>query len=582
LLVKFGTHESLCSLLWKNEAGDTGSVLVPLDLVASALSIADRGLSTGIASMMIRVMEKKVPDEAGNMLIDDSIVLSLKQTWVYNPVAPYKANPIPDELIESTKSVPEFEHAAATHEVPALVTSLVNFNIVHEYITKRGVVPANSKEDLNHVLEVLDMLDLINNINFPTSMEALLAVFVQPVVDKFHAMPSEFDREQGAQLMAFAYWILQYRLDQDGLPNILEQFSEESLKKSDLYGQSYSECCARFEMKFKLGPPPLTLAETAEFYVSSIDRLEMSPALASLFINVAQYKAEKDSSPNLCLWSQPVVNHRGFDHLRVEKLRTSFIYDAKYNRGLSHEDYVCFPYVIVNEKDGINTMPVKPMVKEAELKESFRAEALSSNLKEALLFYKFVFGNDYKDSLAEVGSSKRVEQDEAYMAFGAFNLFASAIHGMNLKYKGLSSIESLRKLYRDLLQHLFSCGTDLPDQAMNLLCEDYAQLFHACRIAYQAAFKFRLGIIDGAHRIMTALAAIYNVNPKLGHSGPVAFLQTEELWLSRLCHKAYFKMSWPNCHVYNSVVSFLQYQLLCSFHRKLSLRFRPAGRNRKS
>jgi hypothetical protein len=332
VLVKFQAHQSLCSLLWRNEAGDTGSVLVPLDLVASALSIADRGLSIGIASMMLQVMEKKVPDEAGNVLIDDSIVLSLEQTWVYNTVAPYQANPIADEFIESAKSIPEFEHAAATHEVPALVTSLVDFNIVHEYITKRGDLHANSKEDLNHVLKVLDLSDLLNEKSFPTLMEVLLAVFVQPVVDKFHEMPSEFDREQGAQLMAFAYWILEYRLDQDGLPTILEHFSKESLKKSVLYGQSYSECCDVFEKKFKLCPPPLTLPESAEFYVSSLDRLEMSPALASLFINVAQYKAEKDCSPNLCLWSQPVVNHRGFDHLRVEKLRASFIYDAKYHK----------------------------------------------------------------------------------------------------------------------------------------------------------------------------------------------------------------------------------------------------------
>jgi hypothetical protein len=90
---------------------------------------------------------------------------------------------------------------------------------------------------------------------------------------------------------------------------------------------------------------------------------------------------------------------------------------------------------------------------------------------------------------------------------------------------------------------------------MHIMSKDYRQLFHCCRIVFQASFPFRLGMIDGGHRIITALASIYNMKPTTNLGSCEVFL---EYWppddeadetilnLGKVCDNARFKMCWPN------------------------------------
>ncbi len=408
-------------------------------------------------------------------------------------------------------------------------------------------------------------------------MESLLALFIQPVVDKFHefhALEMNFDF---SGWMTFGFWYFTFHqikgepplVQDDYSPEHLELFVRKNKEKPEAQGlerllclqstgdgNTYEATCAAFEEHFKLVPPPAALDHIADLYVSTLDRLDLSPAFAALLTNMTQYKPEKDCEPALCFWSQPAVNQRSMDILRLDALRDGFLYNKRNHRGLCHEEYTCFPYSVDPEDGMDSSMQIESMIKAADLRTPLKAQSMHNDSVSAQVLYEFAFGKEFED--------KNSGGPEEILSYRNFLIVALALNEINRKYRGLGHIESLRELYGKLLGRLSNAGT-FPHQAMNYHCQDYAQLFHSCRMAYQSLFSVRLAIIDGGHRIITALAAIYNVRPTLSLSEPNrSFLLEDTLDLNRVCQNAQFKMAWPNCplvenkQIYDLMVSPLE------------------------
>jgi hypothetical protein len=406
-------------------------------------------------------------------------------------------------------------------------------------------------------------------------MESLLSLFIQPALDKFHDFKGFSTKFDFSDLMRFGFWYFTYREEKKQAPAISSYDNQESVKslckelaeepneiglrnliKAEEIDESlnYEQICGHFEEEFKLMPSQ-ALDHVVDLYVNTIDGMYLSPAFAALLTHMAEYKEEegpplrgvqqKSTFPHLCLWSQPRVNHRRPDITRLDDLRDAFLYDENNIHGLSFDEYVCFPYVVSyegNEDGWEGSMHVESMVKAADLKREDWAESLLDHAKVAEDLYNFAFGERFEDTTGNISHRP-------------YQIVASALHKMNQKYRGLGDLESVRGLYRDLLGICCNAET-FPDQAMNSRCEDYAQLFHSCRIAFQAFFPLRLGMVDGGHRIIVALAAIYNVRPSITLGETKSFLQKETLDLQRVCLNVKMKMAWPKCSSFDTKQSY--------------------------
>jgi hypothetical protein len=469
-------------------------------------------------------------------------------------------------------------HTTAEHTVPLYTRSTILNNPLEEYnhqCSESGDPEGSAEEDLSHVLtqstlgEALAFFKM-RRPNF--SMQSLLALLLQPVLDKFHEFQDFKEQFDYTPLMNFGFWYFAYHQIYGKPPQLIDEYSLEKLEnfsrnpaaKDNPAAQelarllrsqeiTYEATCDSFEEHFKLMPPKPGLDYTADLYVSTIDRIDLSPAFASLLTNMAMY--ENVEKNGLCYWSQPPVNHRSTDIIRLGSICEALLYNEKNHKGLCHEEYTCFPYVITNGEG----MPVESMIGAVSLLGNMRADSVHNHSQVAEDLYEFAFKMKFNDSL--LGE----EPPQDVLDSRPFQIVGYALQKMNQKYRGLGHIQSLMKLYRHLLNYL-ATARKIPREALNTQCLDYAQLFHSCRIAFQAAFPLRLGIIDGGHRIITALAAIYNVTPSLRLSDRKSFLRGDTLDLSRVCQNVQFKMAWPNGlfvekkQTYDSMVSRLEFR----------------------
>jgi hypothetical protein len=498
----------------------------------------------------------------------------LPKLWCPDVAFGYKVIPLPARLKNPPNQPPNLTYTPAKHILPTYTGVIVKFNPMDDYKRQQPLLQ-DQQNDMVYVLEMCRQPELFTYFNEHTTeyldspMTALLSLIVQPKLDKFKdRLHYRLPTESFKPVMRFCFWFFTYHRIHGCFPKILYEFNDEAIKEfaavnvNNPFVQQftrvnvgmddfdYDAVCKIFEDCFHFLPQEQPL-EVPDLYISSLDGLELSPAMAALLTNMAEYKLEEDSAEDLCFWSQPSVNHRDFDLLRIPKLRDGFLNNPKNVKGLSSEDYTCFPYVVA-EKDELadgnaTSMMVESMVKSAKLKKRLVAESFCDQTTEAEKFYKFVTGEEFDQTALD-----NADMDD----HGPFKILASALHIMNKKYNGLGSQESLRQLYRDLLKPLFSVDP-FPTEAMNIMSEDYRQLFHCCRIVFQASFPFRLGMIDGGHRIVTALAAIYNLNPTPHPKAlPVGFLGSNAdnpiLDLGKLCVDVRFRMGWPNCPLVNN------------------------------
>jgi hypothetical protein len=546
---------------------------LPIDLVVTAIQLADRGMAIGNSKLFVEILESNL-QEVSNCLITflyHSLVLDSARQYQVMPIQPGKKHPPNHEF--------RFDFISASKSVEPNLKMMLDHNPVEEYRSEHRLKPLYAQKDLPHVLGILEAKDAFSNIpehRGISTIDDLLELLVQPVVDKFQDLVPSGNKEQFLPLMKFAIWYFEYRRINEKIPNIQEDLTPEAFQAYNSVDMDYASSCDVFEKKFRLVPTHAP-NEAADLYMNILDRIEMSPAFAALFTNLSRYNAEKPEYNELCLWSQPVVNHRSFDVHRVEKLRDGFFHDPKNHTGLSHEEYTCFPYIIA-EIPAVSFIPhgtkmrVESMVKVTELSTNRAAESLANHSDEVEAFYEFVYGEPYKDPVVDDASRPTADDRPFY-------IFASAIHKMNQKFEGLGSMESLRRFYGELLHRLAFNGS-FPTNALSYMCLDYGQLFHACRIAFQATFRLRLGMIDGGHRIITALGAIYNVLPSLQTSKKKCFLLNGQLNLGLVCQSAHFKVAWPNCPTVDTKQN---YDLMVSSHYMLfifAFLFRRTLRNR--
>jgi hypothetical protein len=559
---------------------------ISVDLLISAIVLVDKAFFIGISPESLAIF---LPTGHFFSLREESvsalsvfITKQMRNYWQPEDTDEYQVVPLPAGLKNPPHRHPNLNYTPPKYILPIYSPVMVKFNPMDDYKRQQPSVD-DQEADMVHVLEMLAQPELLSYFKLhrtnysDSSMTALLSLIVKPELDKFKdRLEFNLGPELFKRVMLFSFWFFTYHQIYDTIPRIQEQYNEKEIEvfarehATNAFVQQFSRVndggdtfdydavCLIFEDCFHFMPPK-QLLEVPDLYMSSLDGLELSPAMGALLTNMAVYQPEKDSvHHDLCFWSQPSVNHRDIDLLRLQKLHHGFLHNPKNVKGLSSEEYTCFPYVVTNPPDlaggNASSMTVESMIKPAKLKQRLVAESLFDQSTEAEKFYKFVAGEEFDRTV--------LDNDDLDLP-KPFKIFASALHMMNQKYNGLGSIESLRQLYRDLLKPLFSVDP-FPLETMNIMSDDYRQLFHCCRIVFQASFPFRLGMIDGGHRIITALASIYNLKPTTNLARCEGFLDhwaTDDatvddeivtLDLGKVCGNARFKMCWPNCPLVNN------------------------------
>jgi hypothetical protein len=239
--------------------------------------------------------------------------------------------------------------------------------------------------------------------------------------------------------------------------------------------------------------------ENVSEFISTVSGGSFSPLFLALFINMGAYKDNdlKQYSPP-CFFSQPNVNNRNVDTSRVTTIAKG-LYDETVIFGFE-EDYVVFPYCIRRVHHDLT-----PGCKLESLVLPEDAGLYTDDAYEVCFIYECqecdylleLFFGDKTLILPE-----EIEKD----SFEDYNFrFALFLEKLSNKYNSFRDLKDWKSLTAFLTKTL-NCETLFPVSDRSALGE----LHHHSRIMMNSLTSNRLGGMEGDHRFLGMLMALYN------------------------------------------------------------------------